>query len=449
MTIWSAETLSEALGTKTNANGNIVHFNSSDLSNGDIFIALGNGHNYIKDAIKNGASCIIAEKAEDDVDASKLILVKNTREALVAMAKYKRSKSRAKFIGVTGSAGKTSTKDALYHVLKHFGKAFVSRGTFNNDLGVPLNLASMPDDTEYAVLEMGMNHKGEIRPLAALVKPDIGVITNVLAVHMWDFNSTREIADEKCEIFSSMNENGIAILNYDNPHYQYCREKSRVKNIYSFGSTEGADMRFASYESDGFESKAQFVIRDKTIDVLTKITGRHRISNIGTILLIVDILGLDLQKAALTFKDLSPLAGRGQKIKATLNGHECVLINDCYNAAPSAMQNALIEVSEIDHPNKIAILANMGELGDDEIKYHIELEKFVLDAGIKHLYTVGSLMFHLHNKLKNHIDCKHFNSAEDLRPKIIDLIDCPSLILLKGSKSMGLSPLVEFLTSKK
>lgn len=448
MKIWSAQALSEALSTKTKASGNVVHFNSSDLGKDDVFIALGSGHNYIKDAIKNGASCIIAEKITEDIDHNKVILVPNTKDALLAMARYKRSKSKAKFIGITGSAGKTSTKDAMYHALKSFGKTFASRGTFNNDLGVPLNLASLPDDIEYAILEMGMNHKGEIRPLAKLVKPDIGIIINVLAVHMWDFNSTKEIADEKCEIFSSMDENGIAILNYDNPHYEYCKQKAKVKNIYSFGSNEGADIRFTSYESDGFESKLQFTIKNEAINIITKITGKHRASNIGAILLTLHILGLDLKRAAVTFKDLSSLEGRGQRIKAQLNTHECLLINDCYNAAPSAMQNSLIEVGEISHPNKIAILANMTELGPNEIEYHKELADFVLGAGIKHLYTVGSLMLHLHNELKNKIDCKHFESTDDLKQEVIGLIKTPSLILLKGSKSMGLSSLVEFLISK-
>ena len=142
MKIWSSIALTEALGVDTKASGNVVHFNSSDLSAGDVFIALGNGHDYIHDAVKRGASCIIAEHITSDVDHDKVIIVANTNDALLKMARYKRAKSKAKFIGVTGSGGQTSTIDGLYHALTQFGKSCVRRGTFNNALGVPLNLAT-------------------------------------------------------------------------------------------------------------------------------------------------------------------------------------------------------------------------------------------------------------------------------------------------------------------
>lgn len=447
MKIWSEAALSEALGVQTKTSGNVVHFNSSDLNEGDIFIALGNGHHYIKDAIKNGASCIITEKIVDDVDLSKIILVPNTNHALMTMANHKRAKSKAKFIGITGSAGKTSTKDAMYNVLKHFGKTFVSRGNFNNHLGVPLNLASIPDDIEFAVFEMGMNHRGEIRPLANLVQPHIAILTNVLTAHIGNFNSIDEIADEKCDIFSNMDENGIAILNHDNPHYEYCKQKIMIKNTYSFGSSEGSNMRLIKYNSDGVKSELQFKIKDTLINISTKITGRHQASNIGAILLTMFLLGLDLSKAPECFKTLEPVKGRGKKIKVTINGHLCLLIDDCYNANPGSMEHSLASLQEIKQQNKVAILADMKELGHDEVLYHKDLAKFVLDAELNHLYTVGPLMIHLHNELKNKINCIHFNSPEELTKKIIKLIKEPSLILLKGSKSMRLSTLVEFLTN--
>ncbi len=448
MSIWSSIALTEALGVDTKASGNVVHFNSSDLSAGDIFIALGNGHNYINDALRRGASCIIAEKSPGDVNLDKVILVPNTNDALLKMAKYKRSKSKAKFIGVTGSVGKTSTKEMLARMLQGFGNTFVSRGNFNNHLGVPLNLASMPDDAEYAICEMGMNHKGEIRPLAALVRPEIAVITNVLPVHIEYFNSVEEIADEKCEIFSSMDSDGIAILNADNPYYEYCRQIIKTKNIHSFGSNDNADIYLTSYESDGFESKMQFIIEGRELNLTSGLVGRHHAGNIASGLLIASLLKLDLNKAAASLENILPVEGRGRKIKVTINKHACILIDDSYNASPSSMQCSLIAIKDIASLNKIAILADMKELGSDAIKYHKDLAEFVIGARIKHLYTVGDLMRHLHNELKTKIDCQHFDSVASLEAEIISLIKEPSVILLKGSNSMNLSSVVEFLTNK-
>jgi UDP-N-acetylmuramoyl-tripeptide--D-alanyl-D-alanine ligase len=448
MKIWSATDLTECLGVNTKASGNVVHFNSSDLSAGDVFIALGNGHNYINEAVKRGASCIIAENAPGDVDHDKVIVVANTNDALLKMARYKRVKSKAKFIGVTGSAGKTSTKEMLAQMLQGFGKTFVSRGNFNNHLGVPLNLASMPDDAEYVVCEMGMNHKGEIRPLAALVRPEIAVITNVLAVHIEHFSSVQEIADEKCEIFSSMDSDGIAILNADNPYYEYCRKIIKTKNIHSFGSDDNADIYLTDYESDGFEAKMKFMIEGRGLSLTSGLVGRHHAGNIASVLLIAYLLKLDLNKAVAYLENILPVEGRGQKIKVTINKHECVLIDDSYNASPSSMQCSLIAMRDIASLQKIAILADMKELGDNAIEYHKDLAEFVLGAGVENLYTVGALMRNLHNELKSKIDCQHFDSIIALERDIISLIKEPSVILLKGSNSMNLSYIVEFLTNK-
>lgn len=448
MKIWSSIALTEALGVDTKASGNVVHFNSADLSDGDVFIALGNGHNYIQDALRRGAACIIAENVTGDVDHDKVILVQNTNDALLQMARYKRTKSKAKFIGVTGSVGKTSTKEMLAQMLQGFGKTFVSRGNFNNHLGVPLNLASMPDNSEYAICEMGMNHKGEIRPLAALVRPEIAVITNVLPVHIEHFNSVEEIADEKCEIFSSMERDGIAILNADNPYYEYCRKIIKTKNIHSFGSNDNADIYLTSYESDGFESKMRFMIEGKEIALTSNLVGRHHAGNIASGFLVASLLKLDLNKAAAFLENILPVKGRGQKIKVNINKHECILIDDSYNASPSSMQCSLIVMRDIASLKKIAILADMKELGIDAIEYHKDLADFVIDAGIEHLYTVGALMHHLHNELKTKINCRHFDSIASLEAEISSLIKEPSVILLKGSNSMNLSSVVEFLTNK-
>ncbi len=451
MKIWSSSNLNLALGCNTNASGNVLHFNSSDLSEGDIFIALGKGHDYINHALEMGASVIIAETiADTNIDLDKIIIVPSCEDALEKMAIFKRNRSKAKFIAVTGSAGKTSTKEIIYNILKHFSKAFVSRGNFNNHLGVRLNLASMPEDINYAVFEMGMNNAGEIKPLASIVKPDIGIITNILEAHLGHFNSTLGIAKEKSDIFSMMDsKNGIALLNKDDNHYMDCCKYSKLTNIYSFGANNNADSILKEYKSDGYESDLLFSVLEEDVKIKTKITGKHHASNIASILLLFKILGLDLQKVASYFKDLTLIKGRGEKINIKISGHDCILINDSYNSSPSALKHSLISLKEIDHSHKIAILGDMKELGHREIEYHTELAPVLIDSGIKSLYTVGPLMHHLHKILKDQIDAQHFESSLDLQSHITNLITHDSIILIKGSNSMRLMDLANFLTSHK
>lgn len=446
MKIWSSNDLEKALNIKTNVSGNIIHFNSTDLHPGDIFLALGNGHNYIKDAISRGASAIIAEEYIDGIDKESFIIVPNCLDALDKMAHYKRIKSNAQFIGVTGSAGKTSTKDIIYNILKNFGNSFVSRGNFNNHLGVRLNLASIPNNLEYAIFEIGMNNKGEIAPLADLVKPDIAIITNILDAHLGHFNSTLDIAKEKSDIFSAMDNNGIGILNIDNKHFDDCKKYAQISKIYSFGTSKNADSVLTHYESSGYEAKLNFSVLGEDITLNTQITGEHNALNIASILLLVKILNLDIKQICNYFSSISLLKGRGEKTKITLNGHESIIINDCYNASPSSMKYSLITLKEIKHSYKIAILADMKELGKKEVDYHKELAPFIIDAGIKCLYTVGPLMKNLHDTLKNKIEIRHFESSIELKKHILELVTRPSIILLKGSKSMNLMDIADFLT---
>lgn len=449
MKIWSSNDLKQALGYDTKASGNIVHFNSADLSEGDIFIALNTGHNYIKEAIEKGASCIIAEKYIDGSDRGKFIIVPDSMDALEKMAIYKRKISNAKFIAVTGSAGKTSTKDMIYNILKNFGNSFVSRGNFNNHLGVRLNLASMQNNLDYAIFEIGMNKAGEIKPLAHMVKPDIAIINNILDAHLGNFHSTLEIAKEKSDIFSATNKEGIAILNKDDKHYGDCKKYSGLSNIYSFGIDPEADSILTKYESNGYETKLDFSVRNQKITLNTKITGMHNALNITAVLLLVKLLNLDIQKTTDYFSNLSLLKGRGERKNIKINDLDIVVINDCYNASPSAMKHSLNALKEIDHPYKIAILADMKELGRYEIEYHKGLAPLILAADIKCLYTVGPLMHELHLMLKDKMEAEHFESSLALKERILQLITRPTIILLKGSKSMRLMDLADFLTYRK
>lgn len=426
-----------------------LQFNSKDVQAGDIFIALsggaGDGHDYVADAIERGAHHAIVSRSIPGVDNSKLVLVSDTTEALHELASKSREEAKAKFIAVTGSVGKTSTKEALYKVLNDFAPSFASRGNFNNHIGVPLNLASMPNDIKYAIFEMGMNHAGELRNLSKAVKPGIALITNIMPVHLEFFASLEAIADAKCEIFEGLSKEGLAVISRDS-HYNYCFSKIEHKS-YSFGVHEEADSRLTHYEFDTDRAHLEFDICGKIIKVSTKLAGKHIATNLAGVLMVAWLLGIPLEQAAESLSDLSAPLGRGKRLQLKLAGKNCTIIHDCYNASPASMQASLTHLRDIKHQHKIAILADMRELGPNEAKYHRELASFVLGAGITKLYTVGQLMQNLHDSLKHDIESIHFRASEDLQKDILQLIDRDSLILMKGSKSMKLLDLAEYLMS--
>lgn len=448
--IWTSESLAKALSLEVahGISGRVLHFNSKDLSEGDIFIALqGNndGHAYVLDALSRGAACAIVSKPVEGTFKDKLIFVEDTYKALYALADYKRRTSKAKFIGITGSVGKTSTKEIIFDIAKNFGISFVSRANFNNHLGLPLNLASMPDDTEYGIFEIGMDNAGELSELSKFLKPDIAVITCIAPVHLAHFNSTDDIAAAKAEIFDGMGNDGLAILNADDKYYNYFIERAGLIRSVSFGEKDGSASQLCKYEFDGQLAHIELKLKDKSYCIDTTLGGHHMARNLACALLVSNILGFDAQAATNFMRELKPARGRGEQIELILSGHKCTLIHDCYNAGPVSVTASLKHLAEIKHPYKIGILADMRDLGSQEKKYHKALGKHVIAAGISKLYTVGNLMRELHEDLKGLLELKHFSSSQELRQEIDDLVDKDALILMKGSKSMGLLAIADYL----
>lgn len=448
--IWTSETLSTALDIKApqGISGQALQFNSKDLSEGDIFIALkGNtdGHAYVSDALSSGAGCAIVSQKIESVSQDKLIIVEDTYKALYALAEYKRKTSKAKFIGITGSVGKTSTKEIIFGIAKNFGKSFVSRANFNNHLGLPLNLASMPDDIEYGIFELGMNRAGELSELSKFLKPDIAVITNIAPVHLAHFNSMDDIAAAKAEIFEGVSDNGFAILNLDDKYCDYFIEKWGGVNYACFGKKDGAMSQLYKYEFDGRLAHIEFKLKDKSYSADTTLAGHHMARNLACGLLVSEVLGFNTQAVINAMKELKPVRGRGEQIELELSNHKCILIHDCYNAGPVSVTASLKHLANIKHENKIAILADMRDLGAREKEYHRDLAKYVLEAGISKLCTVGTLMRELHDELKGSLNLKHFNNSNELLQEIVSLIKSDSLILMKGSKSTGLLAVADYL----
>jgi UDP-N-acetylmuramoyl-tripeptide--D-alanyl-D-alanine ligase len=247
--MWNSESLSKALGMnlQTKYSANRVEFNSRDIQDGDLFIALKgarDGHIFVQDAIKNGASLAIVEYYPEGIDRDCLIKVDSCEDTLNSLAIYNRSRLKAKIIAITGSVGKTSTKEAFSKALTSVGKVFSGRGNFNNHLGLPINMASIPLDTDYVILELGMNHSGEIRALTKMLQPDIAVITKIAPAHLAFFDSVEDIALAKAEIFEGLSTNGVAIMNKDDKYFELMKGAALkyTKNICSFGVDTDADV---------------------------------------------------------------------------------------------------------------------------------------------------------------------------------------------------------------
>ncbi|ACP53696.1 UDP-N-acetylmuramoylalanyl-D-glutamyl- 2,6-diaminopimelate--D-alanyl-D-alanyl ligase [Rickettsia africae ESF-5] len=446
--IWNSKTLSAVLGiTISNSiSCNEVQFNSKDVKKGNLFIALqGNrdGHDYVLDAIDKGAAAVIISKRVEINDKDKIILVDDCFEALQKMALYKRENSKAKFIAITGSVGKTSTKEALKVLLQHDFLVFASRGNFNNKLGMLINLASMADDTEYAIFELGMNHKGEIRELVQILKPNIAMITNISEAHLEFFNSLEEIAEAKCEIFANFSKNDIAVINADTNCYNKILsilKKLSITDIHSFGRSAKTSAELILYENLGEQVYLKYKINKKVLDVMIPFIPRHFTENYTGVLLIIDILGKDIEIAANHLANISPTKGRGEII----NIQNCRVICDYYNASPQSMKAALEYLKQVPAENKTAIIGDMLELGENSKRLHEKLVQYILDAACSKVYLVGVNTKYINDLLPSKIAKKYFKNVDELITHITDLFEGNELILIKGSRGVKLDKIVDY-----
>jgi UDP-N-acetylmuramoyl-tripeptide--D-alanyl-D-alanine ligase len=247
--MWNSESLTAALGAdiQTKYDATRIEFNSQNVEKGDLFIALKgarDGHLFVQDAIARGANLAIVEYYPENIDRSRLIKVDSCLDALNSLAIYNRSRLKAKIIAITGSVGKTSTKEAFNIAFSNIGKVFSGRGNFNNHLGLPINVASIPLDTDYVILELGMNHSGEIRALTKILRPDIAIITKIAPAHLAFFNSVKDIAMAKSEIFEGLSKDGVAIINKDDEYFELMHSEAMkyTNNIRSFGIDQDADI---------------------------------------------------------------------------------------------------------------------------------------------------------------------------------------------------------------
>ncbi|MDE2164844.1 MAG: UDP-N-acetylmuramoylalanyl-D-glutamyl-2,6-diaminopimelate--D-alanyl-D-alanine ligase [Alphaproteobacteria bacterium] len=442
--LWTAAEAAGATGGMNTADWTTqgVSIDSRSLLPGDLFVALKgpkfDGHEFVLAAFDKGAAAAMVSRQMPDA-AMPLLMVADTQTGLEDLGRAARARTAAKIIGVTGSVGKTGTKEALRHALERQGPTHASTGSLNNQWGVPLSLARMPRETAYGVFEMGMNHPGEIDALTRLVRPDVAVITTVEPAHLGFFPSVEAIADAKAEIFNGMEPRGCAVLNRDNPHFDRLAERATaagVGRIVDFGAQAAAAVHLIDCHLHASASAVTASVQGEIVDYCLALPGRHWVMNSLAVLAAVKAAGGDVGTAAAAMATLEPMAGRGLRRKIAAASGDALLIDESYNASPASMR-AAIAVLGAAQPERggrrIAVLGDMLELGADAANLHAELAGPLHDAGVDLVFTVGASMWALHEALPTRRRGGHAATATEIAETVASRLRRGDVVMVKGS----------------
>ncbi len=449
--LWTSEEAIRATGGKSQESWRAydVSIDSRTIKEGDLFIALKgenfDGHDFVGEVAKKGAAAAVVSRVPKGDVVCPLLIVKDTHKALIDLGIYSRKRVKAIVIGVTGSVGKTSVKDGIALVLSLNGKIHKSEGNLNNHIGVPLTLSRMPIDTLYAVIEMGMNHAGEISELTDWVRPDIAIINEVQPAHLEFFDSIEKIAEAKAEIFEGVKPEGFIIINKDNSQFEKLKktaEKLDIKHIISFGSSKYADFKLDKVElrEDGQEVFVNcFGIK---FSYKLKGIGMHHVINSLGVLAVAFAAGVgDIRKSAKMLEQFELPKGRGKILTLSVNATPFTLLDDSYNASPASMKAAfevLGKLKKIHKKRAIAVLGNMLELGDKAGALHASLVEDLESNDVDLVFTAGELMKHLYDKLPKSMQGAHAIDQVSLQPELLKNIRKGDVILVKGSHGSGM-----------
>ena len=460
--IWSSDEVSKVIRNKIESSWycNALEFDSRKVQPGSIFFAMPgtkfDGHNFIDDAVKSGAIALIVQKSyKSSIYNNKLIKVDDVYKTLILMAQAarKRVNDSAKIIAITGSSGKTSTKEMISSALSTLGLTYSNTGSFNNHVGVPYTLVNMSRNIEFGVFEIGMNNSNEISKLAKLVKPNIAIITNVSEAHIGNFKSIKEVIKAKAEIFEGLVDKGYILINRDFEHYnEIITYSEKLKNITTI--TYGLDNLSDIYLIERVVSKKGQKITvsayGKNYTYEINFDGLHQAINSLAVLGVLLILNCDVKKGLNNlYKSTVPI-GRGNKYDLLIDEKKSLLIDDSYNANPSSVIASLNMLNEIAVNNrKVLILGEMGELGKHSLLLHKKLYHYLINLNINLVIFVGKNTKNLYNISKNNIECSWSESAEQIIKSDIDkLIKPMDTILVKGSRYMKMEVVVNYLRDK-
>ncbi|MDE1901399.1 MAG: UDP-N-acetylmuramoylalanyl-D-glutamyl-2,6-diaminopimelate--D-alanyl-D-alanine ligase [Alphaproteobacteria bacterium] len=432
-----------------------VSIDSRTVEKGDLFIALAgpahDGHDHVAAAFAAGASAAIVARQPAQVPSdAPLIFVSDTLTALQDLGRAGRARARGKIIAVTGSVGKTSSKEMLRLCLSAAGYTYANPGSFNNHWGLPLSLANLPPDADYGVFELGMNHAGELTALSRMAQPHIALITNVEAVHLEFFASVEAIADAKAEIFAGMGGNGIAVLNRDNGHYARltaAAKQTGLKKILSFGEDGKADARLVDYAVTREGCAVNANINGSTIHYAIGAPGAHLVRNSLGVLLAATAAGADIDLCAAALARYKLPQGRGVRETIALqDGGNLTLIDESYNASPVATRAAIDVLGAITPDNggrRLLALGDMRELGATSPALHAGLADAAVAAKIDAVYCCGDMMRYLYDALPENMRGAHAPDAATLAPIVAAAVRDGDVVTVKGSKSMHMEIVID------
>jgi UDP-N-acetylmuramoyl-tripeptide--D-alanyl-D-alanine ligase len=438
-----------------------IAIDSRTLLPGDAFFAIKgdrfDGHDFVAEALAAGAGLAVVAKERlaglGKINGS-LVVVEDVLGALADLGRAARARSSAQVAAVTGSVGKTGTKEMLARTLAPEGEVHFSPASFNNHWGVPLTLSRLPPAAKFGVFEIGMNHAGEIEPLVRMVRPHVALITTVEPVHLEFFRSVKAIAAAKAEIFLGVEPGGAAVVNRDNPHYGTLVKLARaagIERIVGFGEDRRAEARLKLVKLKPECSCVSAVILGEEISYKLAAPGRHLVQNSLAVLAAVALMGGDLAKAALALAALEPPKGRGTRHRLAIGSVGATLIDESYNANPASMRAAIALLGQsqpVHNGRRVAVLGDMRELGRKSPTLHAALAGVIAEANVDRVYLAGPLMRALWNMLPPAQRGAYAESAAELAPILYDQLGAGDVIMVKGSNASRMGPLVEALKAR-
>jgi UDP-N-acetylmuramoyl-tripeptide--D-alanyl-D-alanine ligase len=459
--LWSWEELVQAAGGVADGAPAVpitgFSIDTRTIQPGDVFVALRDardGHAFVGSAFERGAAAALVEKgyARSPSDGA-LLRVENPLEGLRRIARAARKRASARIVAVTGSVGKTGTKEALRACLARLGATHAAEKSFNNQWGVPLTLARMPAKARYGVFEIGMNHAGEIEPLAKLVRPHVAVITTVEPVHLQFFGSLTAIAEAKAEIFSGLEPGGTAILNRDNAFFELLARRAREHGarVVSFGHDEAADVRpdVFALGPDGSDIVAR--IGDERVAYRLGAPGAHIAQNSLAVVAALHTLGADVETAVTALAGLKAAKGRGARFKVKLKDGAILLIDESYNANPASIRSALAAMATVPrdlYPRRIAVLGDMLELGHEAARLHEDLKEPVDGAEVDLVFACGPNMRRLFAALPPARRGEWAETSQGILAPLLAVVRSGDVVMVKGSLGSRMAPLVDALMQK-
>jgi UDP-N-acetylmuramoyl-tripeptide--D-alanyl-D-alanine ligase len=462
--LWSVDRMSDA--TQAERSGALpaavtgISIDSRTIAPGEAFFAVAgerhDAHDFVATALDKGAglAVVAAEKRTAFPADAPLLVVPDVLAGLRDLARAARARSAAKIVAVTGSVGKTSTKEALRLALRADGETHASAASFNNHWGVPLSLARMPETARYGVFEIGMNHAGEITPLTRLVRPHVAIVTAIAPVHLEFFDSVADIADAKAEIFLGVESDGVAVINRDNPYFARLKRRATqtgVARIVGFGEHARAQARLIKCVLQADTSTVEADILGERVAYRIGAPGRHLVLNSLAVLAVTSLLGADLALGAIALAQQTPAPGRGVRMSIQVQGGTALLIDESYNANPTSMRAALALLGDAPvgrRGRRIAVLGDMLELGPAGVDLHRELAAPIAAHAIDLVFCAGPLMAALWESLPASRRGGYAATAEDLEAEAAGALRAGDVVMVKGSLGSRMGPIVKSLVRR-